>query len=89
MPGLPPLIGQSAFVLQGSAAALLHVSQKQRVPGKAPLLQVGLEVVRVRVELPVDTVIGLELKPIVAMRLAALLAQSRLVRPKSGLSSVV
>src|SRR6185369_10585760 len=53
MPGLPPLIGQSALVAQGSALALLQVSQKHFMLVKPGEVQFGLALVNVRVVVPV------------------------------------
>jgi hypothetical protein len=79
MPGLPPLIGQSAFEKQGSAAALLHVSHMHLPP--TPPEQFGLDEVMVRVSVPVELV---RLTVRVAMTVPVSVGQSRLVDPKSG-----
>src|SRR6185369_3181165 len=53
IPGLPPLIGQSALVAQGSALVLLQVSQKHFTLVKPGDVQFGLPLVNVRVVVPV------------------------------------
>jgi len=91
---LPPQIGpmgpagsgQSAFTLQGSAAALLQVSQKHRAPA-APEHD-GFAAESVLVEIPVDTVIGVVVFARLPRKLEVVGGQSKLDRPKSGRPAV-
>ena len=80
MPGLPPLEGQSAFVMHASAFALLQVSHRHLSVVNAESVQFGLLAVRLRVTVPVEllrSIFNVAMMPEDG-------GQSRLVRPKSG-----
>jgi hypothetical protein len=79
MPGCPPLIGQSALESHGPAAALLQVSHAHFSPA-APL-QFGLPDVIALLTVPVELLRSIGR---VAITLAVVGGQSRLVAPKSG-----